>query len=439
MDTTPANARMDTNRRIRDTSGQDQVMAAPSRPARRKRIAIAATSAAVVVALGGWVASGWLSGARSFDASRLRIAEVTRGDLVRDLSAEGRLIAANSPTLYAIAAGTVSLKIVAGDKVAKGQPLAVIDSPELRSRLVQEESTLASLEAEASRAVLDARIARANAQRALDQATVDRTAAMRDLERYQRAYEGGAVPQNDLARAQDLMKKADIGLAAARKDFELQSAGAGLDARNKQLQAQRQRAVVDEARRQVEALTLRAPFDGQVGQVQVPQGTQVATNGPVLSVVDLSRFEVEIKVPESFARDLGIGMPAQIAANNGRFAGEIAAVSPEVVNGEVTARVRFADGKQPPGLRQNQRLSVRIVMDTRRNVLMVERGPFLEQDGGNVAWVVDGSSASRRPIRTGASSLSSVEIVSGLKAGDRIVVSGTDQFGTADRVRISGN
>ena len=438
MDTPPANAHMDNRPRIRDTAGQDQVMATPSRPAGRKRIAIAATSAAVVVALGGWVASGWLSGARSFDASRLRIAEVTRGDLVRDLSAEGRLIAANSPTLYAIAAGTVSLKIVAGDKVSKGQALAVIDSPELRSRLVQEESTLASLEAEASRAVLDARIARANAQRALDQATVDRTAAMRDLERYQRAFDGGAVPQNDLARAQDLMKKADIGLAAARKDFELQSAGADLDARNKQLQAQRQRAVVEEARRQVDALTLRAPFDGQVGQVQVPQGTQVAANGPVLSVVDLSRFEVEIKVPESFARDLGIGMPAQIAANNGRFAGEIAAVSPEVVNGEVTARVRFADGKQPPGLRQNQRLSVRIVMDTRHDVLMVERGPFLEQDGGNVAWVVDGSSASRRPIRTGASSLSSVEIVSGLKVGDRIVVSGTDQFGTADRVRISG-
>lgn len=439
MDPSSANARMDTQRRIRDTSGQDQVMTNPSRSLRRKRIAIAATSAAVVVALGGWVASGWLSGARSFDASRLRIAEVTRGDLVRDLSAEGRVIAANSPTLYAIAAGTVSLKIVAGDKVAKGQPLAVIDSPELRSRLVQEESTLASLEAEASRAALDAQIARANAQRALDQASVDRTAAMRDLERYQRAYDGGAVPQNDLARAQDLMKKADIGLSAARKDFTLQSSGAGLDARNKQLQAQRQRAVVEEARRQVDALTLRAPFDGQVGQVQVPQGTQVAANGPVLSVVDLSRFEVEIKVPESFARDLGIGMPAQIAANNGRYAGEIAAVSPEVVNGEVTARVRFAEGKQPPGLRQNQRLSVRIVMDTRRNVLMVERGPFLEQDGGNLAWVVDGSSAIRRPIRTGASSLSSVEIVSGLQAGDRIVVSGTDQFGTADRVRISGH
>ncbi len=439
MDKPNAPDSLQPRRGIRDTAGQDQTVATSSRRFHRKHIAFAIGGGIALLALTGWVASSWLSGGRSYDAARIRIATVTRGDLVRDLSAEGRVIAANSPTLYAIAAGTVRLSIVAGDKVTKDQALAVIDSPELRSKLVQEESTLASLEAEAGRAVLDARITRSNAQRALDQAEVERTAAMRDLERYQRAFDGGAVPQNDLARAQDLMKKADIGLAAARRDSQLQGAGAGLDARNKQLQAQRQRAVVEEARRQVEALTLRAPFDGQVGQVQVPQGTSVTANGPVLSVVDLSRFEIEIKVPESFARDLGIGMPAQISANNAQYAGEIAAVSPEVVNGEVTARVRFAQGKQPPALRQNQRLSVRIVMDTRRNVLMVERGPFVEQDGGNAAYVVDGSSAVRRAIRTGASSLSNVEILSGLQPGDRIVVSGSDQFDNADRVRISGN
>ncbi|WP_240126915.1 efflux RND transporter periplasmic adaptor subunit [Thermomonas alba] len=438
MDTPNSPPRLQPRSRIRDTSGQDRMPLESHSRRLPRRVGWVAGGLGVLL-LAGWVAKGWLGGAHSYDASRLRIATVTRGDLVRDLSAEGRVIAANSPTLYAIAAGTVTLKVVAGDKVAKGQPLAVIDSPELHSKLVQEESTLAGLEAEASRAVLDARIARANAQRALDQAMIERTAAQRDLERYQRAYAGGAVAQNDLARAQDGLKKAEIGLTAAQRDFQLQSAGAALDARNKQLQAQRQRAVVEEARRQVEALTLRAPFDGQVGQVQVPQGTQVAAHGPVLSVVDLSRFEVEIKVPESFARDLGLGMPAQIATDTGRYAGEIAAVSPEVVNGEVTARVRFADGQQPPNLRQNQRLSVRIVMGTRHDVLMVERGPFLEQDGGHFAYVVDGDSAVRRPIRTGAASLASVEILSGLKAGDRIVVAGTDQFNNADRVRISGD
>ena len=425
---------------IPDTSAQDRPLSAarPERPAWRRWL-WPAVAAVPVLALLAWVVAGWGAGSRSYDASRIRIAEVTRGDLVRDISADGRVITANSPTLYAIAGGTVSLKVVAGDAVKQGQVLAVIDSPELRSKLVQEESTLASMEAEASRAQLDAQIAQLNARRALDQAEIDHTAAQRDLERYERGHAGGAVSNIELASARDELKKADIGLQTARRDAGLQGQGAALDARNKRLLADRQKAVAAELQRQVEALTLRAPFDGQVGQVQVPQGTQVVANGPVLSVVDLSRFEVEMKVPESFARDLGIGMPAQITSNGAKFAGEIAAVSPEVVNGEVTARVRFADGKQPPGLRQNQRLSVRVVMDTKRNVLKVERGPFVEQDGGNFAYVVDGGSAARKPIRTGAASLDAIEITSGLQAGDRIVVSGTDQFDNADRVRISGN
>ena len=424
--------------RIRDTSAQDNVIK-PATSARRripKSWLIGGGAALVLLALIAWVASGWMSGGRSFDATKIRIAEVTRGDLVRDISAEGRVIAANSPTLYAIAAGTVSLKVVAGDVVKKGQALAEIDSPELRSKLAQEESTLASMEAEASRALLDAQITRSTAVKLLDQAQIERTAAQRDLERYQRAYEGGAVSQNEYAKAQDELKKADIGLAAARKDSGLQGEGAGLDSRNKRLLADRQRAVVAELQRQVDALTVRAPFDGQIGQVQIPQGTIVVANGPILSVVDLSLFEVEIKVPESFARDLAIGIPAQIASNGVQYAAQVSAVSPEVVNGEVNARLRFADGKQPPGLRQSQRLSARIVLDTRRNVLMVERGSFVEQGGGFV-YVVDGSQAVRRPVQTGVSSLSAVEIVSGLQAGEKIVVSGSDQFDDAESVRVN--
>src|SRR5690606_12395577 len=249
--------------------------------------------------------------------------------------------------------------------------------------------------------------------------------------------EGGAVAQVDLANAEDRLKNAEIALASAREDDDLQVQGAGLDTRNRKLLAERQRAVVDELRRQVEALTLRSPFDGQVGQVQVAQRTNVEANAPVPTVVDLSEFEVETRVPESFARDLGIGMPAQVRSANETYAAQVSAVSPEVVNGEVAARVRFSE-EQPPGLRQNQRLSVRILLDRRDDVLMVERGPFLEQEGGRFAYVVDGSRAERRPIVTGAVSLNAVEIVDGLREGERVVVSGSDQFEAADRVRISG-
>src|SRR5690606_20102479 len=332
---------MEQRSRIRDTSAQDTVLPAHAlrRPRHTRWLAIGGAAVAVLL-LAVWLASAWSGGSRSVDASRVRIAKVTRGDLVRDLSAEGRVITANSPTLYAIAAGTVTLKVVAGDAVKQGQELAVIDSPELRSRLVQEESTLASLQGEADRAQLDAQRTRSEAQKLLDQAQIDHTAAQRDVERYQRAYEGGAVSKNEYDRALDGLRKAEIGLAAARKDAALMGRGAEIDARNKRLLAARQKALVDELRRQVDALTLRAPFDGQVGQVQVAQGTNVAANAPVLSVVDLSVFAVEIRVPESFARDLAIGMPARITSSGREYGATISAVSPEVVNGEVTARLR---------------------------------------------------------------------------------------------------
>lgn len=422
---------------IRDTSAQDRSLnVSPTAAKRRRWLIVVGIGIALTMAVTGML-SAWRGGSRSVDATRVRIAVVQRGDLVRDLSAEGRVISANSPTLYTIAAGTVTLAVVAGDVVKQDQTLAVIDSPELRSRLAQEEATLASLEAEAGRAGLDAELTRANARKLLDQAMIDQTAAQRDLERNRRAFEGGAVAQIDVARAQDSLKKADLGLAAARQEFTLQGRGAGLDTRNKHLLADRQRAAVIELQRQVDALTLRAPFDGQVGQLMIAQRANVAANAAVLSLVDLSVFEVEIRVPESFARDLGIGIPAEVTANGTVFAAAISAVSPEVVNGEVAARIRFAD-KQPPGLRQNQRLSARIVLDTRKNVLMVERGPFIEQGNGSFAYVMDGSTAVKRPLHTGVSSLGAVEILEGANVGDRVVVSGSDLFGDAERIRISG-
>ncbi len=423
---------------FRDTSAQDRVVgsSSPRQRHRRQWLLFGGIGAAVLLVF-SWLLSSWSAGSRSVDSARVRIAEVKRGDLVRDISADGRVIAINSPMLYAIAGGTVTLKVVSGDKVKKDQPLAEISSPELRSKLVQEKATLASLEGEAQRAVLDAQLARSTARKLLNQAAVERQAAVRDLERYQRAYDGGAVAQVYVAKAQDEVNKAEIGLAAAREDHSLLGRDAELDAHNKRLLADRQRTIVVETQRQVDALTLRAPFDGQVGQVLVAQRANVAINAPLLSVVDLAVFEVEIKVPESFARDLAIGMPAQLTSGAGApYPGEVSVVSPEVVNGEVNARLRFS-GQQPPGLRQNQRLSARILLDTRRNVLQVERGPFLEEGGGRYAWVMDGDTAVKRPIRIGVGSLNAVEILDGLKLGDRIVISGTTQFGDAGRISLN--
>jgi HlyD family secretion protein len=181
---------------------------------------------------------------------------------------------------------------------------------------------------------------------------------------------------------------------------------------------------------------VKSPVDGQVGQVLVADRSSVAKDAPLLTVVDLTALEVEIKVTEYLARDLRAGMAADLEGAGRHWKAVVSGVSPEVVGGQVTARLRFSDAK-PAGLRQSQRLSVRIFVERRDNVLMVDRGTFVDQQGGSFAYVVHGDVAERRPVRLGAQSIAKVEVLDGLSAGDQIVISGTDEFKDAPRVILS--
>ena len=436
---------MSTIAMIRDTSATDRVLAKPgvSRPWRRWL----STGVVVLGLLAGvsYVVSRWLEASRSIDRSRLRIAKVEQGSLVRDVVADGRVVAANSPTLYAIAAGAVDFHVRAGDKVASGQALATIASPDLQSRLVQEQATLAGLEANVGRAGLDIQHGHANQQQLIAQAEVDRQAALREVEINQQMYGRGVISELELRRSEDALKKADIVLAHAKVEAGLAGKELDFDLGTKQQGLDRQRAIVKELERQVAELEIRSPFDGQVGQLLVAQRTVVAANAAILTVVDLGAFELEIQVPDSFARDLALGMNAEIRSGNVTFAGRVRSVSPEVVSGNVATRLEFVDDpgkspagdKRPEGLRQNQRLTARILIEERPNVLKVERGDFLATGGANFAYFVDNGVAERRPIRTGAVSLDAVELLSGAKIGDQIVTNGADTFGSAQRVRIA--
>jgi len=422
---------------IRDTSAQDKAVAAQAMPASRK-IKLAAIAGGVVL-LGAWFVPGLvrtLTIGTTVSAERLRIAPVTRGNLTRDVSAQGKVVAAVAPTLYTPTGGIVTLNVQAGDKVEKDQIIAEVVSPELTNKLAQEMATLQSVELDAERAGIDHRKQKLATTKAIDQAEIDRQTAAREVERTEKAYKLGALPQLDVARAKDALQKADITLEHARKDSGLERESLDFELKTRMLTRDRQRLTVADLKRQVDELKLRSPVAGQVGQLLVQQKASVAANAGVITVIDLSQMEVEVPVSESFARDLAIGMPAQILNGAQTYAGELSAVSPEVVNGQVTARVRFSDNK-PEGLRQNQRLSTRILIDEHPNVLMVERGPFVDSGAGRVAYIVRDGVAERRAIEVGATSLSAVELVTGVKEGDQIVISGVDEFKGAERVALA--
>jgi HlyD family secretion protein len=421
---------------LRDTAAQDRPIERPSLWRRHGKLAAAVLVAVVglCVLLGFWLRySG--TGA-SIDRSRLSIATVERGSFVRDIVADGQVVAAVSPTLYANALGTVTLKVHAGDSVSKGQVLAVVESPDLTAKLAQEEASAVSLRIDWQRATLDAERTLSQLKDAFEQAQVDQKTAQRELDRSRKAYELGSYTELQALKAQDALEKAQFGYTQAKLNYESQPKQNRFDVDSKKALYDRQELLVADLRRQVDGLNVRSPVDGQVGQVEVADRASVPKDSPLLTVIDLSALEVEIKVIESFARDLRQGMSADLEGGGGRFKAVVSGVSPEVVAGQVTARLRFV-GDKPSGLRQSQRMSVRIFIDRRENVLMVDRGSFVDQEGGGFAYVVRGNVAERRPVRLGAASVAKVEVLDGLAAGDQVVVSGTDAFNGAERVILS--
>jgi HlyD family secretion protein len=420
---------------IRDTSHQDAVIAPPAGHALKRR-ALWIGGAIAAAALCAGLFSTWRSSESSVNASRLRVAEVTRGTLVRDASVNGRVVAAVSPTLYAKASSTVNLQVAAGDTVKKGQVLAVLESPDLADVLKRETSAYEGLKAEVERQQILSRKQKLLAQKEADTAEIERLSAQRTLERYESVAQVGVIAKIDYQKAKDALQSAEIRARHAAQAASLEGADVQLALKTKMNELERAKLSMEEARRRVDELTVRAPVDGFIGTLNVQNRMVVATNAPLMTLVDLSKLEVEVEVPETYVADMGLGMSAEIVLPSGTATGKLSALSPEVVKNMVLARVRF-DGAQPKGLRQSQRLTARLLIEEKPNVLMLPRGPFVEQDGGRYAYVVRDGIATRTPITMGATSVSAVEILSGLKQGDKVVVAGTDAFANASRVSIN--
>ena len=421
---------------IRDTSGQDVLISTGQH--RRKPLFIAGTVLGLVVlSTLAWPAiDRWSSSSISVPAARLRFGEVSVGRFERDAAVQGKIVAANSPTLYSSTTGTVTLQVQAGDSVTIGTLLAVIDSPELRNTLAREQATQASMASELGRARIDAKQKQFEAKRQIDLAAVALEAADREKRRADDPRLALALSKIEFEKISDELDKARITHANAVQSAELLKESLEFDIQTKQAQLNRQKLVATELQRQVDALQLKSPVNGMVGTIHIAQKAVVPLNTKLITVVDLSAYAAELEVPESYADDLGIGMAAELQINGQNYAGTVSAISPEVQNNLVLARVQW-QGETPAGLRQNQRLSARILFEARDNVLTVPRGPFFESGGGRIVYVVQDGVAHRRQIKPGASSVGAVEVIEGLQAGERIIVSSTSEFEDAESVLLN--
>ncbi len=420
---------------IRDTSLMDE----PVETAKRLPRGVLLAVLALVLILGGLalkpIISRWSAAEQSIERARLRFATVTRGDLVHDIAVQGRVVAASRPTLFSPSAGIVSLRVREGERVSEGDVLAVVESPELDNRLQQEQASLAASSSDLSRLELSVRQQNLVNEQRVELLEVRVDAARRLVERNQKLADAGLVNEIELESARDDLRIQSLELDQARRTVDLEREMLEFEVRDARLRRDRQNLLVRDAERQVEELTLRSPFDGLVATLSVEDRDAVVRGQALVGVVDLGELEVEVAIPESYADDVAPGVEALVVVDGVDHRGILTRVAPEVRNSQVEGRVAFESGT-PSGLRQNQRLATRLILDHRSDVLKVSRGPFLESGAGRRVYVVDDGLARLREISVGAVSVTEVEILDGLEHGEEVVLSDLSRFEGAETLLL---
>jgi HlyD family secretion protein len=241
--------------------------------------------------------------------------------------------------------------------------------------------------------------------------------------------------ERDYQRSIDDVSTAKLNFEHARDTAALERDSVALDLRTRRLERDRQALVVEELKQRVEQLKVRSPVTGMVANLAQQEKAHVADSAPLITVVDLTALEIEFQVAETYAGEIKPGMAAQITLGGRVQPGTVTAISPEVRQNQVTGRVKFA-GEQPPGLRQNERASVRIVLDERDGVLKLDRGSSIDE-ATRAVYVVRGDRAVRTAVELGAASVTEIEVRRGLAPGDRVITSDMRDFNDAPEVTLS--
>jgi len=204
-----------------------------------------------------------------------------------------------------------------------------------------------------------------------------------------------------------------------------------------QAHVEQQRALYNLRRSEIEALHVRAGIEGVLQVVPVEVGQHVTPVTNLARVADPKKLKAEIKIAETQAKDVAIGQPATIDTRNGVVKGRVSRTDPSVQNGTVTVDVQIID-PLPQGARSELSVDGTIELENLKDVLYVGR-PVHGQSGSTIGLfklVDDGPEAVRVSVKLGKSSVNTVEILQGLKPGDKVILSDMSAWDAYDHIRL---
>lgn len=324
------------------------------------------------------------------------------------------------------------------DAIKASDVILVLNDPDLELeaekaewQLKQDEAQLANLKVTLESAKLDQRATLAELE---SQASQAKLTADRDLELTRLNLQSDLTSKLSVDQANQLQNRVAL---------QKQRLGIADDSIKAQLEAQRvivesSRAAYELKKRQVDQLTVRAGIDGVLQEVDVEVGQRVPAGTILAKVADPKKLKAVLQIAETQMKDVRVGLDASVDTRNGIIPGRVIRIDPAALNGTVGVDVALL-GALPPGARSE--LSVDGVIEIERldNVVYMDR-PVSGEQGTTIGIFKidpDGKGAQRVNVKLGLASVNTIQVLDGLKVGDRVILSDMSQYDSYQRLRLN--
>ncbi len=409
-----------------------------SRKRRQRRLIWGASGLVVLIAL-FYGFSKLEPAAPEVDRETVWIDTVQRGPMLRQVRGPGTLVPVDIRWITTSVEGRVErIPALPGVKVQPETILLELSNPEVEQNLFDAQSALQAARAdfEDLRAQLDSSVLSQRSQAAVVESQSEE--AKLQTEANQQLAKDGLIPDLTLRlsrlRADQLAKQTLIERERVTKSST--SAAAQLSAQ--QARVEQAEALVELRRRQVDSLKVRAGISGVLQELPVQVGQRVAPGLNLARVARPEQLKAELRIPETQAKDVQVGQPAAIDTRNGIVQGRVARVAPSVQAGTVTVDITL-EGELPKGARPDLSIDGTIELERLADVLFVGRPAYGNaQSKIEMFKLIDGGKfAVRVPVELGRSSVSTIEILSGLAVGDKVILSDTAAWDNVNRIELN--
>ena len=375
--------------------------------------------------------------APSASAGELNIAEIKLGSIADTIGATGIVVPVHEEQVPSpIQTRVAKVHARPGQQVSAGTLLLELDSQSVKLELERLKEQLAQQDNRIQTLRLEQEQKRKQLASSIELLQLDLQSTRAKLQRSQTLRQYGGVSAEDLLTSELNVKRNEIQLRQQQEQIEDLRHATASNIEGAQLQQSILRKQLAQQEELLARTQVRAPFDGMLTWLLQDEGASVASGQLVARVSDLHNYRVEATLSDFHARRIEPGQPVVVEQGALQLQGKVQTILPEIQDGTVKLLVALEQPNHPQ-LRNKLRVDANIIAANKASALVVARGPAFNGRGQQAIFLVDGSTARKTMLNIGASDSKQVEIVSGARAGDRIVISDTTRFKDYDSIRIA--